>query len=1004
MRVSAHCRILELWVLAISCSLHGAQLPLRRYTTADGLASNAVFSIASDSRGFLWFANAEGLSRFDGVGFANQTTSSGLPHRTVTQVLIGRHGNYWLATPAGLVRFRPDLPPSSAQRMLVLRPNGKPESARIAALLEDRAGTLWCGTEAGLYAIHDTASPAPQLAEVQIGLPGTAWGDSDISALAEDGEGALWIGATDGTLYRRLPDGRVERHLSHIPLPQGQVTHLLADRKGRIWVGRGSSLERSTTAPHPGANGFERLSGPTGGVPPSRVFDIFESREGDIWVAMYRFLVQFPADGSPLLVWAKDNGLPSRGVGSLAQDRDGNLWMGTGDLGAFKLAAGGIRTYSAEDGIGMDAVISVAETLRGELYIGGRREAEGFRIGVRSGEAFHTVAPRVPAKIHYFGWRPARVILQDHTGEWWLASSEGLCRYPRLESPSLLAQTTPKAVYTTRDGLPADVVVRLYEDRGGNIWVGTEATRFAYWSRSAQKFIEVPAGGVPSFASAFCQDGAGSVWIGDEWGQLWRVREGRAALIGGPASKGFIHDFLLDHAGRLWVATGNRGLLRFDQPAAAVPQFRQYGYADGLSSLNLYSLAEDRNGYLYIGTGGGVDRLDPDLAHIRHYTSADGIAPGQVIAAYRDRTGDLWFGTNHGFTRLVPQAGPASNPPPVWITGLSIAGRSAPVSEAGEASVHQVVVQPGQEHIQFDFVGLSYSPGNVLRYQYRLGDDPWSAPIASRSVHYGALPPGEYRFAVRAVNSDGEASAAPATVDFLVAPPLWRRAWFQGMLTALAIAVAVSLHRVRVARLLAIERVRTRIATDLHDDIGPSLSQIAILSEVAHQRTAGGIAAEPIERIGALSRELLDSIADIVWAIQPHKDHLSDLKQRMRRFAADVLSARNIEMHFAVTGSGRDFELNTELRRQVYLIFKESINNIARHSRATEARITLRVVDRQLALEVSDNGCGIDGRNSHDGNGLNSMKLRAARLGGSLEVRSDAGQGTTVLLRTTLPV
>jgi len=312
-------------------------------------------------------------------------------------------------------------------------------------------------------------------------------------------------------------------------------------------------------------------------------------------------------------------------------------------------------------------------------------------------------------------------------------------------------------------------------------------------------------------------------------------------------------------------------------------------------------------------------------------------------------------------------------------------------------------VQPGQQHIQFDFVGLSYSPGNVLRYQYRLGDDAWSTPVDSRSVHYGALPPGRYRFAVRAINSDGEASPAPATVEFRVAPALWRRAWFQGILLVLMIAGVVWVHRARVARLLEIERVRTRIATDLHDDIGTSLSQIAILSEVAHQRAAGGKAGEPIERIGALSREVLDSISDIVWAIQPHKDHLSDLKQRMRRFAADVLSARNVKMHWSVSDSGRDFELNTELRRQVYLIFKESINNIARHSRATEARIALSVVERQLALEVSDNGCGIERRDRHDGNGLESMKLRAARLGGELEVRSAEGQGTTVLLRAPLP-
>jgi signal transduction histidine kinase len=149
---------------------------------------------------------------------------------------------------------------------------------------------------------------------------------------------------------------------------------------------------------------------------------------------------------------------------------------------------------------------------------------------------------------------------------------------------------------------------------------------------------------------------------------------------------------------------------------------------------------------------------------------------------------------------------------------------------------------------------------------------------------------------------------------------------------------------------------------------------------------------------------MLDSISDIVWAIQPHKDHLSDLKQRMRRFAADVLSARNVEMHWSVSDSERDFELNAELRRQVYLIFKESINNIVRHSRATEARIVLRVVKRQLSLEVSDNGCGIERWDHHNGNGLESMKLRAARLGGELQVRSAEGQGTTVLLRAPLPV
>jgi ligand-binding sensor domain-containing protein len=148
-----------------------------------------------------------------------------------------------------------------------------------------------------------------------------------------------------------------------------------------------------------------------------------------------------------------------------------------------------------------------------------------------------------------------------------------------------------------------------------------------YWSRSAQRFIEISADGIPGFASAFGEDNAGNVWIGDELGQLWRVHGQHASLVPGPPRTAMIHGFLLDHARHLWVATSGRGLLHFEQPTAAHPKFRQFDAADGLSSQFVYSLAEDHNGFIYIGTASGVDRLDPDLAHIRHYTSADGITP-----------------------------------------------------------------------------------------------------------------------------------------------------------------------------------------------------------------------------------------------------------------------------------------------------------------------------------------------------------------------------------------
>ena len=365
MGASIRCGVLHLGVLATGFCLHSQQLPLRRYTTADGLAGNGIYGIAADSRGFLWFATSEGLSRFDGFGFTRQTAMAGLPHAIITRIAIGRHGNYWLATPDGLIRYRPDLPPSSADRMVVIRPDGTPASAEITALLEDRVGRLWCGTEAGLYVIEDTAARTPRIAEVKIGLPGVSWADSSIGGIAEDMEEGLWVGAGDGTLYRRHTDGKVDRNPTTEKLPTGMITALKTDRKGRLWVGRGNALERSIPAPHPGVNGFERLSGQSGGPPLGRVFDIFEAREGDMWVGIYRCLAQFPADGGPARIWNGDNGLPSCGksaplakIGMAICGWERATWAG------LKLATGGVLTYSAGNGIGVDGVISVGETVR----------------------------------------------------------------------------------------------------------------------------------------------------------------------------------------------------------------------------------------------------------------------------------------------------------------------------------------------------------------------------------------------------------------------------------------------------------------------------------------------------------------------------------------------------------------------------------------------------------------------------------------------------------------
>jgi signal transduction histidine kinase len=235
-------------------------------------------------------------------------------------------------------------------------------------------------------------------------------------------------------------------------------------------------------------------------------------------------------------------------------------------------------------------------------------------------------------------------------------------------------------------------------------------------------------------------------------------------------------------------------------------------------------------------------------------------------------------------------------------------------------------------------------------------------------------------------------------VRFHIAAPVWQRWWFLLVSAAAIAGMVYAVHRYRVAQAVALERVRTRIASDLHDDIGSSLSHIAILSELAGQRVEPQQEAvrRPLAEIEHVSRELVDSMSDIVWAIDPRRDHLRDLAQRMRRWASDVLTGRNIEVTFRAPPE--DLALDAETRREVFLVFKEAVHNLIRHSGCTEASIDLRRDGDSLVLQVADNGKGLAADPESPGQGLASMQRRATRLGGKVRIESN-GHGARVSLR-----
>ncbi|HEY7184322.1 MAG TPA: histidine kinase, partial [Blastocatellia bacterium] len=344
-------------------------------------------------------------------------------------------------------------------------------------------------------------------------------------------------------------------------------------------------------------------------------------------------------------------------------------------------------------------------------------------------------------------------------------------------------------------------------------------------------------------------------------------------------------------------------------------------------------------------------------------------------------------------------------PPPILISDLRVAGSRQFISALDETDVHLPDIPADQNQLQIDFTGLSFSPGDALRYQYRVegaGED-WSAPTEQRSVNY-RLAPGSYRFFVRAVNSDGVVSPNPATVTFRILPPLWERWWF---LALLAIGITFALYRLynyRVARLMEIERVRTRIASDLHDDIGANLSLIAGLSDILRQQASSNDpqVGERLSLIASVSRRSVDAMSDIVWAINPNRDHLGDLTQRMRRFAAETLGPRGIEFRFDSPGLDHGAKVGADVRREVFLIFKEGVNNIARHSHCAFAEFTIDREGGMMLLKMSDDGVGFEAPAADWGQGLSSMRERAEKVGAELNVISSPGHGATLIVKAPL--
>ena len=994
-------RALPGWIAALLLApalLEAKRLPIKTYTTADGLARDFVLCIEQDSHGFLWFCTAEGLSRFDGYQFTSYRVEQGLPANYVSDFLETRAGVYWIATDGGLARYDPAGPPPRFRRVPL------PGNAIPSVLYEDRGGTVWCGIGSGDGGLLRLAPGETSFAPVEVKMT-----NRSITSILVDRRGTLWLGSPAGA-YRRDSDGAVRAYTAADGMPDPFVMALAEDDAGRVWIGTRSGLARVEPGDERGAR--PRVYTRRDGLPAVRIESLLATSDGQVWVGTNEGLAEWtgpsPGASAPeFQAYTLEQGLAARAVGALAEDHDGNLWVGTFGSGAMKVARSGLTTYSDVDGLLQPTALVV--TRAGELCALHTDGESPITLACWDGRRFRTIRPAWPAGITYFGWGRGQIALQDEDAEWWIATGGGLARFSGAESARELEGARPKRVYTVADGLPGDNIFRVFEDSRRDVWIGTiggEGDGLSLWNRATGRVHAFTTGDglrdrpVPT---AFAEDRAGQVWIGFFHGGLARYGAGRFTMYGArDGVAGAVRRIFVDSAGRLWIGC-SRALLRVDDPAAERPTFVAYDSSRGLASSDVAEITEDASGRIYALTGRGIDRFEPQPegpGRVQHYTTADGVAPGELQLAIRDREGALWFSTPLGISRLAPSPDRPRPPPPVRITRLTVGGVARPISDLGQAEISGLTLR--STPLQIDFVGLGFSPGESLRYQYQLegADADWSSPTDQRAVVYANLSSGRYHFLVRAVSSEGEVSSHAAGVSFRVLPPVWRSWWFLASCAAAGLLVALAFHRYRLAQLLALANVRTRIATDLHDDIGASLSQIAILSEVARRP---GDAREtrsesPLAEIAGISRELIDSMGDIVWAINPEHDRLSNLVHRMRRFATDLLGSQKVGLHFESAVADEDLRIDANVRRQVYLVFKEAIHNVVRHSGALCVEVRLSLTADDLVLRVADDGRGFDPDLGYEGHGLRSMRRRAAAVGAEVTIDSEPGRGASMTL------
>jgi ligand-binding sensor domain-containing protein/signal transduction histidine kinase len=970
---------------------------VRIWQTEDGLPQNMVTSAVQTHDGYLWFGTYSGLARFDGERFQvfDSINTPGLRDRRIASLFEDAHGTLWIGHEAGIVTRSHD------GRFESLPLSSGTTGDQVIGIGSDQQGRLWAMHHNGsVDSLGDGRDRLPSL--IAPALPGVmAWTRSD--------GGDIWL-AENGQAAR-LENGRLAPIALPAPRDENYVLGVAAAAAGGVWV----LCDHRVRKWQDGRWTEDRGEFPW---PEGPLACSLELRDGTLAVGtIYSGMYLIFQDGRPAVHFDRTNGLPQNWVRFLYEDREGNLWLGAGSAGLVSIHTTAFSVLNSPDQSQGCTVIAVAPGRNGALWIG--TDGAGL-YRYFDGKWSHFGADEGLANLYI----PA--VVESPAGEvwagpfWWggpyRLEKERFIRPPGVaeRSPPVFALVAPpgtdRLLVGNRDGL-------LQLQGGDPKWL-----------------VKAPNDAAGAVCAVVCDRG-GAIWCGFNEGGLARVADGEITTFHGSdglASEA-VQCLLSDEDGSLWIGTADNGLTRFKDG-----RFASLGMAQGLADNVVCHLLDDGRGYLWLSTHHGIQRVAKEelnrcadgvipAVSSQIYDQSDGLPTieftgGLQAAGCRTQDGRLLFASSRGVVVVDPaKIQPNPTPPPVVIESLLVDGRDTP-SPAGAMAAR---LRPDHQRLEFRYSGLSFVAPNKVLFRYRLDgiDKDWSAADTGRTAYYSRLPAGSYRFRVIACNNDGLWNTTGASLVFTVAPFFWQTWWFLGACTLAAFSAVAWLARQmtqrRIRRRLdqlerqhAVERERSRIAQDIHDDLGASLTRIAMLSQPTPDQLGKPLqTATVLSQIYATARDVTRALDEIVWAVDPRHDTLDSLAGYMGNYAQDLLGSARIRCRLDFPVDLPAWPITAEVRHNLFLAFKEALNNTVRHAAATEVRISLSLRPDAFVLAVTDNGRGLGERPSGlnepgriaAGHGLPNLERRLARIGGHCEISSGAREGTSVAFIVNVP-